>query len=336
MRVIRVGLGDDVCERLGKTPREIDRELRLAAAVRWSASGALGAAAAAEVARVGEDELRQALAALRSAAERPAADAAAVRYAVALFGNPTLHRREGAGPQVEVTWRLRRAFETIAFLALAPDRRASKEELVEAVWSDVASDAVRKNFHPTLTEARRSLGGPGRDALVFRQGFYLLRPELEWRVDALRFERLAAAGRELLEGAAEEDDAWAAKAAEILDLWQRAWRLYRGPLLAETDSAWVVPRRESLRREYLRLLRDVGDLSERLGRETLAVDAYRSVLLEEPYEERVHLAMMQLYARQGRRDLVRRQYVKLQELLLKELNVEPLEEIQERYHQLMR
>ena len=60
------------------------------------------------------------------------------------------------------------------------------------------------------------------------------------------------------------------------------------------------------------------------------------MLLEEPYEERIHLAMMELYARQGRRDLVRRQYVKLQERLLEELNVEPLEETQERYHQLMR
>ena len=35
--------------------------------------------------------------------------------------------------------------------------------------------------------------------------------------------------------------------------------------------------------------------------------------------------LMQLYAAQGRRDLVRRQYVKLQELLMRELHVEPLD-----------
>ena len=45
---------------------------------------------------------------------------------------------------------------------------------------------------------------------------------------------------------------------------------------------------------------------------------------------------MELYARQGRRDLVRRQFIRLQELLVDELNVQPLEQTQERYHQLMR
>ena len=38
------------------------------------------------------------------------------------------------------------------------------------------------------------------------------------------------------------------------------------------------------------------------------MDAYRTVLVEDPLQERIHLAVMRLYAAQGRRDLVRRQY----------------------------
>jgi DNA-binding SARP family transcriptional activator len=44
---------------------------------------------------------------------------------------------------------------------------------------------------------------------------------------------------------------------------------------------------------------------------------------------------MAIYRRQGRRDLVRRQYVRLEELL-KELGVEPLEETQECFQRWMR
>ena len=54
--------------------------------------------------------------------------------------------------------------------------------------------------------------------------------------------------------------------------------------------------------EYLALLREVGDLASEHERLTEALDAYRSVLFEEPYEEHVHMKVMELYARQGRRD----------------------------------
>lgn len=346
MSEIRVDFEIDVAEILGKTAAEVAREMRLAAATQWYAQGLITPEQATEIGAVGRGELLAALAArgTRASPERlatggPAAAEARslvtspeTRYSLTLFGAPSVCRIDAAGEEVEIGWRLRKAFESVVFLALAPDRRATKEAIIDAVWPDADVDTIRKNFHPALSEARRTLvsglsSGQASNPIVFRQGSYLLDPELDWDVDAARFEGLIAAGRELL-----AQDA----GPRALELWQRAWSLYRGPLLAGLEGSWIVLRRELYRREYLRLLRDIGQVAELLGRDTLALDAYRSVLLEEPYEERVHLAMMQLYSRQGRRDLVRRQYVKLQELLLKELNVEPLEETQERYHRLMR
>ncbi len=343
MTVIRVELPDDVAAALGASDQEIAAEVRRAAALRWCADGRISRRQAAAVAGVGREEIDAALETAGPAAQTAPEGRPGRRFILTLFGSPAVRevvaggRKAGprnagprnAGPrEVEVVWRLRKAFQSVAFLALAPDQRATKEELIDAVWPEASDEAIRKNFHPTLSEARRAL--QAGDAIVFRQGSYRLNPEHGWEVDALRFEELAAAGRELVEGAGEGAE------ARAVELWRRAWRLYRGPLLAELDRDWVAPRRETLRRTYLRVLRGLGRLGVGLGRQTLALDAYRSVLLEEPYEERIHLAMMELYARQGRRDLVRRQYVKLQELLAKELNVEPMEETQERYHQLMR
>ncbi len=268
-----------------------------------------------------------------------AVDAAAAsrpppRFALHFLGQPMVRRIDAGGEQRELDWRLRRAFLSLAFLVLAPDRRATKEQLVEAIWSEVPETSIAKNFHPTLSEARRTLGY--RRVFVYRQGLYTLNPELDWWIDCERFVERIEQGRSWLAaagGVAEVPEAWAQR---VLDAWLEAWRLYRGELLAGIETDWIRPHRQTYYRGYIELLRGIGELCARLGQVTRALDAYRSVLLEEPYEEAIHLAVMELYARQGRRDLVRRQFVRMQELLLDELNVEPLEETQERYHQLMR
>lgn len=251
----------------------------------------------------------------------------APRFSLQLLGQPLVKKLEAAGEETELSFRLRRALWSVAFLALCPGRRATKDELVDAVWREAPEDAIRKNFHPTLSEARRTLGP--RDVFVLSQGSYTLNPDFGWWIDCERFRDRIEAGRRILERSPGEPQ-------PALEAWLEAWSLYGGHLLAGVDAPWIRPLREQYYQDYIELLRGVGDLSARLERRTQALDAYRSLLLEEPFEERVHLAVMELYSRQGRRDLVRRQFVRMQELLRGELNVEPLEETQERYHQLMR
>ena len=251
----------------------------------------------------------------------------ALRFSLQLLGQPRILRIDAAGEERELGWRLRRALLSVAYLALSPGHRAAKEELIDAVWHEVPEPAIRKNFHPTLSEARRTLGP--RDVFIFRQGLYSFNPDFGWWIDSEQFRQRIAAGRRVLAQQPGEEQ-------RALEAWLKAWSLYHGPLLAGLEAAWIQPLREALRQDYIEMLRGVGELAARLERRTEALDAYRSLLLEEPFEERVHLAVMELYSRQGRRDLVRRQFVRMQELLLEELNVEPLEETQERYHQLMR
>jgi DNA-binding SARP family transcriptional activator len=251
------------------------------------------------------------------------------RYRVRLFGGPLVFQM-GAEGEREVGWKLRRSFQVLAFLAASPDLQASRDDLEEAVWPADGERTIDRNFHPTLSHLRRALD-PGRRGtlpppLLLRGGIYRLNPEIDWEIDLQEFNRRLAEGRELAAGGDERAAA---------DTWQRAWRLYHGPFLHGYYEAWVVARREELQQAYLELLRDVGDLAVRLERTEDAVDAYRSLLLEDPLQERTHLAVMRLYAGQGRRDLVRRQYERLCTLLLDELGVEPLPETVQEYHRLM-
>ncbi len=259
------------------------------------------------------------------------ASEAAVRqaYRVRLFGGPTVRQLTADGER-EVGWKLRRSFQVLAFLASSPDLQAGREELEEAVWPSDGERTIDRNFHPTLSHLRRALERQRGDSvpqpLLFRAGIYRLNPEIDWHIDVQDFNRLVGEGRELI--ARGEDGAAA-------DCWQGAWKLYRGPFLQGYYQAWVMSRREACQQAYVELLRDLGDLSVRLERSEDALDSYRAVLLEDALQERTHLAVMRLYAAQGRRDLVRRQYERLCTLLLDELGVEPLPETVQEYHRLM-
>jgi DNA-binding SARP family transcriptional activator len=256
------------------------------------------------------------------------APASAPVYALGLLGSPFARRRED-GAERELDCRLRRSFQVLAYLASSPGREAGREELIEAVWPTEGEHTIDRNFHPTLSHLRRALEGGGKNAaqpLLFRGGVYRLNPEIGWEIDAHEFSSQVEIGRRLsgqgeLEAAAEA--------------WQRAWSLYRGPFLQGHYEAWVAARRESYQRQQLEMLRDLGDLYLRLQRTDQAMDAYRSILVEDPLQERVHVALMQVYADQGRRDMVRRQYDRLCTLLLEELGVEPLPETTREYHRLM-
>ena len=256
---------------------------------------------------------------------------AAVRqaYRVRLLGGPTV-RQLAADGEREVGWKLRRSFQVLAFLASSPDLQAGREELEEAVWPSDGERTIDRNFHPTLSHLRRALerqrGGSVPQPLLFRAGIYRLNPEIDWHIDLQDFNRLVVQGRELIARG---------EAAAAADCWQSAWKLYGGPFLQGYYQAWVTARREACQQAYVELLRDLGDLSMRLERSEDALDSYRAVLLEDALQERTHLAVMRLYAAQGRRDLVRRQYERLCTLLLDELGVEPLPETVQEYHRLM-
>lgn len=249
-------------------------------------------------------------------------------YVLGLLGAPFARLRE-AGVERELDCRLRRSFQVLAYLASSPGLEAGREELIEAVWPTEGEHTIERNFHPTLSHLRRALEAGRKDEiqpLLFRGGVYRLNPEIEWEIDSHEFSSLVEKGRQLC---------GRGDLAAAADAWRQAWSLYRGPFLQGHYEAWVAARREIYQRQQLEMLRDLGDLYLRLERPDEAMDAYRSILVEDPLQERIHVALMQVYADQGRRDMVRRQYDRLCTLLLEELGVEPLVETTREYHRLM-
>jgi DNA-binding SARP family transcriptional activator len=250
------------------------------------------------------------------------------RYEIRLLGDPVIRCANATGTS-DLAWTLRRALHILALLASTATLESPRAELIDALWPGEDDGAASRNFHPTLSALRKTLEqGDTFDPrpLLHQAGVYRLNTAYEWTIDVRDFEDHIEAGRQC---AAHGD--W----QRAVGRWLSAWHLYRGAFLQGHYEPWIATRRERYQVAYNDLLRDLGDALARLDRGEEAVDVYRTLLISDPLQERIHLALMRLHSRQGRRDLVRRQYERLRGLLLEELGVEPMPATAREYLRLM-
>src|SRR6266536_3505920 len=150
-------------------------------------------------------------------------------------------------------WRHRRGAELVKLLALTPRHRLHREELIDALWPDLAPEAGAANLRKAVHFARQALGG--EEAIATRGGVVELWPGGPLRIDAEEFEDAVAAALR----------SNAAKGAA------RAAQLYAGDLLPEDLYAeWAQGPRERLRRLHVQAMRMFERLRQVL-REELGV-----------------------------------------------------------------
>ena len=164
---------------------------------------------------------------------------------VRLLGGFEVLRDGGRVPQE--AWQHRRGAELVKLLALAPEHRLHRDQVIEALWPELPYDAALANLHKAAHFARRAIGGS--DAVVVHAGRIALAPGAVVTTDVERFE-------------AENDPA-----------------LYGGQLLPEDRYAeWVIEARERLRLAYVRSLRARGWWEEVVTEEPADEEAHRSLM----------------------------------------------------------
>jgi predicted ATPase len=130
----------------------------------------------------------------------------------------------GGEPVPDRAWRLKKARELVKLLALARDRRLHREQLMDALWRELAPNAAANNLNQAVHVARRVLG---TDAIALRDEVL----SLDATVDVAVFEQAASEARRLGTGTAI----------------RAALALYGGELLPENRyDEWAESRREAL------------------------------------------------------------------------------------------
>ena len=191
-------------------------------------------------------------------------------------------------------WQHRRALELVELLALSPQHRLHREQVIELLWPTLSPEAGAANLRKAAHYARRALGM--EDAVVLGGEHVSLWPGLEVEVDSERFEREAEAALEV-----GDPDTCATVVA-----------LYGGELLLDARyEEWAEEPRQRLRALYLRLLRRAA-LWDRL-------------VAEEPTDENATRTLMRLEADAGNRSAALEYYDRLR-LALRKLDLQPAPE----------
>ncbi len=143
-------------------------------------------------------------------------------------------------------WVQRRATDLVKLLALAPGHRLPRDEVLEALWPKLGTDAAAANLHKAASHARRALGD--RRAIVLSGGVVELAPAAEVTTDVDRFES--------------GDEA-----------------AYRGDLLPDEPYAdWTLGPRAGLRERRLALLRSQGRWEDVLREDPADEEAHRALM----------------------------------------------------------
>ena len=190
------------------------------------------------------------------------------------------------------TWRHRRGAEVVKILALDPSHRLHREQIMDALWPDLAPEAAAANLRKAVHHARKALGS--QDAISTAGRLVELGPATEVSVDAVGFETAASAALRSRDPAAAET----------------AVQLYGGELLPDDRYAtWAALTREHLRSLAIQTLK----LASRWER----------VLEIDPADEEAHQALMHQALEEGDRTRAVRQFHMLRERLRIDLGMGP-------------
>ncbi len=224
------------------------------------------------------------------------------------------------GEEIDVgTFRQR---SLLAYLLINANRIVSTDQIIDSLWGD-DSGPDRLNALWVYISGLRSLLEPSREKrsegtiLLTRSPGYLLQVE-PGAIDVVRFERLVAEGRALI-------DTDPAAASLVLT---EALALWRGHALEEfayeAFATAEIARLEELRFEAVEHRID-ADLRRGMSVELLS--ELESLVHQHPLRERVAgLSMLALY-RSGRQAEALRSYQRLKSALGEELGIEPSDEI---------
>ena len=207
----------------------------------------------------------------------------------------------------------------LAYLAMKPGRRYSRDNLATLLWPNSGDEHARQSLRQALATLRRALR-PHAILLADHRDARLEGPGLD--VDVVRFETLAG--------------------DRSVDALEQAVLLYQGELLAGIRvkeppfDEWLLSERERLRALALHALARLLAHHESAGHTEPAIMTAMRILALDAANETAHRELMRLFDRQGRRAEALRQYRLCLDALQRDLGVEPQLETRQLYQRIVR
>lgn len=211
--------------------------------------------------------------------------------------------------------------ELLAYLALHAGQPVSRQQLAFLFWPDSSEAQARSNLRNLLHRLLHAFPACAE---------FILRDEnrLQWQLD----ERVSI---DVQAFQAIAGQALAVSGTARRELLEQAIRLYRGDLLPECYSDWLLAERERLRGLYHTILLQRARLAEEGRDYPQAIATLNDLLALDPLNENAYAWLMRLHALDGDRGGALLVYHTCLNTLARELGVEPAPDTQRLYAQIM-
>jgi DNA-binding SARP family transcriptional activator len=194
----------------------------------------------------------------------------------------------------EIRWSSRRARTALKLLVDAHGGRVPRETLMDQLWPGEAPDDLSNRLSVAISTIRRSFDPHHqlpRDAIVGADRYTVWLEPSAVDVDLDRFMTLAGRAAPRGAGGGEPADDLA-----VLAVLQEACGAYGGTAFADEpyDDRWAGSR-EMATSAYIELCLTIAEIARRHGHDTMAAAALRDAVEADPYDERAHLAVIELH-----------------------------------------
>lgn len=208
----------------------------------------------------------------------------------------------------------------LVYLALAPERAASRAEVCALLWPERSEQAARRNLAQILTALRAALSP---DALLASPDTLQLPPGWGLTVDASRFSQLLEAAEH------HPHRAWVTCPSCLARL-QTALPLYRGEFLAQfflADNSqfeeWALLWRERLRQRALTAWERLAARAEWCGDFARSAECLRRIVVLDSLREESQRELIRLLALDGQWAAADAAYEQLRRMLASEFGLAP-------------
>jgi DNA-binding SARP family transcriptional activator len=216
----------------------------------------------------------------------------------------------------------------LRFLVAQQGYRATADTLMEMLWPGEELENARRKLHVAVSHLRHSLNcgfgcDPGGGYIFCKNQLYQINPAVTLLTDVDEFLALYRSGGQ-------------GSRAEMIARYEQACRLYHDPFLAEDLYAdWSIRLREQLMQAYIAMCGVLCNHFLETGRYENALHWARTMLEANRCDEEAYRNLMRAYAALGRRNDALRQYHCCGKVLLEELNVSPMPETVQVYHDIL-
>lgn len=228
--------------------------------------------------------------------------------------------------------RARQPWNLLQILMVHRNQPLSRQQLLDALWPDGASDQPGKALKNLVYRVRSSFAMKNvafaQDIILYQGGSYMLNNDLDWWFDFEQAEQLMENALSAEAKIQYDDD-------QRIESMLSAIRLYKGDFLSEQIyEDWVLPYHTYFRSRFLDCLQTVLEMLRQKNRDEDIEFVCNQAIGIEPFEEWLHLEYLQALARQEKKAIALEHYNKMSEMFYREMGVSPNEDLKTLYRQL--